>query len=61
MEERDAAVFSQYNWGGWLALNWQERANAIAHFRLHHVVNLHRNDALAAEMKRRADVQKARA
>ncbi len=61
MEERDAAVFSQHNWADWEGLSWQERANAIAHFRLHHVVELHRNDALATEMKRRADQPKTRA
>ncbi len=61
LEERDAAVFSQYNWPSWQALTWQERAEAIAHFRLHHIVDLHRNDAVAREMKNRADRAKSRA
>ncbi len=53
MEEREASVFAQYTWDRWLALSWQERANAIAHFRLHHLIDLHRNDAVSSEMKRR--------
>lgn len=53
MEEREASVFAQYTWQDWLALTWQERANAIAHYRLHHLIDLHRNDAVSSELRRR--------
>ena len=53
MEEREASVFSQYTWDRWRDLPWQERANSIAHFRLHHLIDLHSNDAVSSEMRRR--------
>lgn len=53
MEEREASVFAQYSWGDWRVLTWQERARSIAHFRLHHVIDLHRNDAVSSELRRR--------
>ncbi len=53
MEEREASVFAQYTWEGWLGLPWQERARSIAHFRLHALIELHRNDAVSKELRRR--------
>lgn len=53
MEEREASVFAQYTWDRWLALSWQERAKSIAHSRLHQLIDLHRNDAVSSELKRR--------
>ncbi len=53
MEEREAAVFSRLSWPSYRALSWLERAQTIAHYRLHHVVDLHRNDAASREMSRR--------
>lgn len=53
MEEREASVFAQYTWDRWLALSWQERARSIAHHRLHYLIDLHRNDAVSSELKRR--------
>lgn len=61
MEERDAAVFAQYDWDRWTQLTWYARAKAIAHFRLHHLIDLHRNDAAAREMKNRADRERSKA
>lgn len=61
MEERDAAVFAQYDWERWTSLTWHARAKAIAHFRLHHLIDLHRNDAAAREMKNRADRERSKA
>lgn len=61
MEERDAAVFAQYDWDRWIGLSWEARAKAIAHFRLHHLIDLHRNDAAAREMKNRADRERSKA
>ncbi len=53
MEEREASVFAQYTWQDWLTLTWRERADAIAHYRLHHLIDLHRNDAVSSELRRR--------
>ncbi len=61
MEERDAAVFSHYDWDRWTHLSWEARAKTIAHFRLHHLIDLHRNDAAAREMKNRVDRAQSKA
>ncbi len=53
MEEREDSVFAHYTWDRWLGLAWQERAQVIAHFRLHHLIDLHRNDAVSRELRRR--------
>ena len=53
-EEREAAVFSHYNWTHWRELDWRDRAEAMAHFRLHRMVELHQNDVVAREVKRRS-------
>lgn len=52
-EEREAAVFSHYRWADWVDLPTQERAAAVAHFRLHGLIALHQADALNAAMERR--------
>ncbi len=52
-EQREAAVFCRYNWGEWQRLDWQGRASSIAHFRLHNLVELHKNDAIARDIKRK--------
>ena len=60
MEEREASVFAQYSWDDWKALTWQDRAMSIAHFRLHHLIDLHRNDAVSSELTLRAAKARAR-
>ena len=50
-EEREAAVFCHFNWSEWRLLHWWERARNVAHFRLHNLVNLHKNDAVARKIK----------
>lgn len=50
-EEREAAIFQGCPWHVWTTLPTFERAGGVAHFRLHHLINLHQNDA--AERSRR--------
>ncbi len=52
-EEREAAVFTHYNRTNWLELDSTERATSVAHYRLHRLIELHNNDAIADEMRRR--------
>ncbi len=59
-EEREAAVFCHLNWTEWRLLDWLERAKNVAHFRLHHLVNLHKNDAVARKMKEKTMTAGAR-
>ena len=52
-EEREAAVFGYYTWSAWQRLTPQERAECVAHYRLHRLVEAHRQDAVNAAMKRK--------
>ncbi len=53
-EEREAARFSLYNWTAWQELSSGEKAMAVAHYRLHHMIDTHQQDALNDEMTRRS-------
>lgn len=53
IEERDACLFSLYNWTEWQRLEVSERAACIAHYRVHHLIQLHQQDAIHREMERR--------
>ena len=44
-EEREAAIFVLCPWHIWTELEWQERAAAIAHYRVHFLVEAHVNEA----------------
>ena len=52
-EEREAAVFAHYNWSAWQRLTPQERAECVAHYRLHRLVEAHQQDAVNAAVKRK--------
>ena len=52
VEERAAALFGLYNWRAWLALTWEERAEGVAHYRIHRAIEQHRNETVAREIKR---------
>lgn len=52
-EEREAAVYGHYRWRDWQNLPAEERAAAVAHFRLHRLIDLHQHDALNTAMERR--------
>ncbi|KKK92609.1 hypothetical protein LCGC14_2701230 [marine sediment metagenome] len=53
IEVREAAVFGHYTWTTWQTLGWQEHAEGVAHFRIHRAIEMHQNDAVAREMKRK--------
>jgi len=52
-EEREACIKNNYNWTDWQNLTWQEKSEAVAHYRLSGLLELHRNDALTRDMKRK--------
>lgn len=52
LEEREAAIFAGYRWREWLDLPRYERVDGVAHFRLHHLIELHGQDAVAEESRR---------
>lgn len=54
-EEREAAVFAHYNWSDWCSLDWTERANAVAHYRLHSLIESHVNEAVERAQKRQSN------
>lgn len=53
-EEREACVFSNYTWKEWLSNEWQERAQAVAHYRLHHIIDSHVQQAAEQYAKRQS-------
>jgi len=52
-EEREACIESHYNWTEWQNLDWQEKTQIVAFHRLRTLIELHKNDALSQEMKRK--------
>lgn len=50
-ECREAAVYTQRSWEQWLALEWQERAASVAHYRVHLAIEAHISDAQASKVK----------
>lgn len=55
-EEREAAVFALIPWANWEIIPWQERAAAVAHYRMHNLIESHVNDAI--DSKRRLQENK---
>lgn len=54
-EEWEAMRFAGYNERAWLELEPDERAIAVAHYRLHDLVEMHKEDALAERVKRESE------
>lgn len=54
VEERDAARFNGYTWSDWRKLAYDERVTGVAYYRLSRLVDMHREEAVSSEMKRRA-------
>ena len=52
-EEREAAVFALIPWSEWDNLSWYERAAAVAHYRMHNIIETHVNDAIESERRRK--------
>jgi hypothetical protein len=51
-EERDVAQAYNYRWDEWLATPVIEREAAVAHSRIHSLIQLHANEAVAEQQKR---------
>lgn len=56
-EEREAARFGLYRWVDWERLPVAERVRGLAHYRMHHLIELHQADAQAdrLEQERKAN------
>ena len=52
-EEREAARFAQLPWDDYLGLPRGERVLAVAHYRVKRDFDIHLNDAVARERRRR--------
>jgi len=50
-EELEACVYVNYNYSQWRELTWQEKACAVAHYRMHRLVELHGSDAVNTKME----------
>lgn len=53
-EAREVAIFSGYKWVEWRKLEWFERASAVAHYRMHFLVEAHVQDAIRKKPTRRS-------
>lgn len=54
IEERDAAHFNGYTWLQWQQLGYWDKVDAVAYVRLRKLIDMHKEDAVSAESKRRA-------
>ena len=53
VEERDAARFNGDTWSDWRELPYDGRVTGVAYYRLSRLVDMHREEAVSSEMKRR--------
>lgn len=58
IEEREAAVFAGYAWREWVEIDRKDRVDAVAHYRLHHLIERHSSDASYLDSKRRMERSK---
>lgn len=58
-EEREAAIYCRYNWSEWRALDFEERAYAVAQYRMHTIVAQHQHDAVSTAMDRRSAMRRS--
>lgn len=49
-EEREAAVFVHIAWEEWQVISGLERAKAVAHYRMHSMIEAHVNDAVSKKV-----------
>lgn len=59
-EEREAAALEGIPWQEWLTMPMQERAAGVAHYRLHHLIAMHSQDAVQAAQERKQRMMEAR-
>ena len=53
MEEREAAMFASIRFLHWQKMTREERVDGVAHYRLHHLVEMHSEDAVSTAMEAR--------
>lgn len=53
-EERSAALFGLYTWTQWSRLPRNERVQAVAHYRLVHLIDAHLQEQATTAGRRRA-------
>jgi hypothetical protein len=53
VEEREAALFNGYTWREWGTLDYFDRVDGVAHFRIHHLLALVRSEVEAVEIEKR--------
>lgn len=46
-------MFALIPWSEWDNLSWYERAAAVAHYRMHNIIETHVNDAIDSERRRK--------
>jgi hypothetical protein len=51
MEEMEAMRFAGYTLHQWTPMESEEKAFHVAHYRLHGLVEMHKEDAVAEKMK----------
>ncbi len=54
IEERDAGRFNGYTWHEWRTLHYAERVDNIAYYRLSRLIDMHKEDAVATETRRKS-------
>ena len=54
VEERDASRFNGYTWAEWKRLPYDDRVTGVAYYRLSRIIDMHKEDAVATEMKRKS-------
>lgn len=59
-EEREAARFGLYTWAQWQVLPRHERVMSMAHYRLHHIVELVGQDTVQEHTERQIESAKKR-
>jgi len=51
-EEREAAVYTHYTPKEWSTLSWQERAQSVAQYRCHFLIEAHMQEAVTRATNR---------
>ena len=54
VEERDSARFNGYNWKQWRELQYEDRVDGVAYFRLTRIIEMCQEDAVSSEVDRRS-------
>lgn len=60
IEEREACRFNGYTWHDWHDLPKEERVDAVAHFRLIKLIDMHQADASQRQQRAEMDMAQAR-